>query len=196
MGKASCEGYGGQFCGTGGSAPSPAPNPPSPAPNPPSTNPSPSSPTPGSSLSTEMQAALDEHNRLRAKHHAPDLVWDDALASQAQSWAGHCTWEHSTLGNGENLWAGYGNAFSGAAVKSWYDELTNPGYDFSKPGFSHGTGHFTQVVWKSTTRLGCAVHVCKPLQPMGWNPGNFFVCEYSPPGNYRGQFAANVLQAN
>merc|ERR1712008_189073 len=100
-------------------------------------------------------------------------------------------------GNGENLWAGYGNAFSGAAaVKSWYDELTKPGYDFSKPGFSHGTGHFTQVVWKSTTRLVCAVHVCNPLRtksgiPMGRNPGNFFVCEYSPPGNY--QAAASSL---
>jgi uncharacterized protein YkwD len=191
---ASCNGYGGQFCG---SAPSPTPSPPAPIPSPSSPTPSTPAPTPGGSLDTEMQAALDEHNRLRAKHQAPDLTWDDALASQAQSWAGHCNWEHSTLGNGENLWAGYGKAFSGAAaVKSWYDELTNPGYDFNNPGFSSGTGHFTQVVWKSTTRLGCAVHVCKPLKPLGWNPGNFLVCEYSPPGNYANQYVANVLEAN
>jgi len=182
--QGACEAAGGKFCGENGPDPAPAPTP-APA------------PIPSGSLDSEMQAALDEHNKLRAKHQAPDLTWDAALAAQAQSWAGACAFEHSKMGNGENLWAGYGSAFSGAAaVKSWYDELTNPGYDFSNPGFSHGTGHFTQVVWKSTTRVGCAVQVCKPLKPMSWNPGNFFVCEYSPPGNYQGQFAGNVLQAS
>jgi len=143
-----------------------------------------------------MQAALNEHNRLRAKHNAPNLIWDEELASQAQTWAGDCKWEHSKLGHGENLYAAYGSTFSGAAaVKSWYDELTDPGYDFSNPGFSSGTGHFTQVVWKSTTRLGCALKVCTPLQPLGWNPANFLVCEYSPAGNFRGEYEKNVLQA-
>merc|ERR1719410_3099275 len=84
-----CEDAGGDFCGETGPTPSP---------------PSPTPPTPSGGLDTEMQAALDEHNRLRAMHHAPDLTWDNALASQAQSWADHCTFEHSTLGNGENLW--------------------------------------------------------------------------------------------
>jgi len=195
-----CEDAGGDFCGETGPTPSPpaaTPSPPSPTPSPPSPTsgaPSPTPPTPSGGLDTEMQAALDEHNRLRAMHHAPDLTWDNALASQAQSWADHCTFEHSTLGNGENLWAGFGSAFSGAAaVKKWYDELTDPGYDFSNPGFSSGTGHFTQVVWKSTTRLGCAMKVCRPLKPTGWNLANLFVCEYSPAGNFHGQFDNNVL---
>jgi len=142
-----------------------------------------------------MQAALDEHNRLRAKHSAPALTWDAALESQAKSWAARCVWEHSTMGNGENLWAGSGSTFSGdAPVTSWYNELTNPGYDFSNPGFSSGTGHFTQVVWKSSTKLGCAVQACDPLPPLRFS-GNFFVCEYSPPGNFRGQYSNNVLPA-
>lgn len=144
-------------------------------------------------LDTEMQAVLDEHNALRAKHSAPDLTWDEAMASEAQSWADKCAWGHSNA-PGENIWAGSGSAFSGAAaVKSWYNELTNPGYNFSSPGTSEGTGHFTAVVWKSTTRLGCAMKVCTPLHPMDWNPGNFLVCQYSPAGNYPGGYAANVL---
>jgi hypothetical protein len=37
------------------------------------------------------------------------------------------------------------------ATQMWYDEVTNPGYDFKNQGFSSGTGHFTQVVWKDST---------------------------------------------
>ena len=49
-------------------------------------------------------------------------------------------------------------------------------------GFTAATGHFTQVVWKSTTGLGC-----------GFNAGcRMYVCNYSPPGNFLGQFDANV----
>lgn len=169
-----CETSGGEFCGV----------------------PSPTPPPFSGTLDTEMQAAFDEHNRLRAKHNVADLIWDEELANQAQSWASGCKDEHS--GSGENLWAGTGtgSAFSGAAaVGSWYKELTTPGYDFSSPGSQAGTGHFTQVVWKSTTRVGCAVQNCEPLEPEGWNPANFFVCEYYPAGNYPGGYAGNVLQA-
>jgi hypothetical protein len=52
------------------------------------------------------------------------------------------------------------------------------------PTFSEQTGHFTQVVWKGTTAVGC-----------GWAQCNGFVlitCRYSPPGNVIGQFAQNV----
>jgi len=177
--KAGCEENGGTFCGDPSPTPSPLP------------------PTPpfDGKLDTEMQAVLDEHNTLRAKHSAPPLTWDEAMASEAQSWAEKCTWGHSNAA-GENIWAGSGSTFSGAsAVKSWYNEVTNPGYDFSNPGTSDGTGHFTAVVWKSTTRLGCAMKVCTPLHPMDWNPGNFLVCQYSPAGNFQEGYAANVLPA-
>ena len=41
-----------------------------------------------------------------------------------------------------------------AAATSWYNELYDPGYDFDDPGFSKGTGHFTQLVWNETQKLG------------------------------------------
>jgi len=186
--KSSCEGYGGQFCGD---APAPAPPPPPPPPSPPA----PPSPSGGGSVPANMQSVLDQHNTYRATHHAPPLSWDAGLASQAESWANGCKFEHSTMGNGENLYANSGSSFDGAsAVTSWYNELYDPGYDFNNPGFSSGAGHFTQVVWKGSTTVGCYMKVCYDLFP-GWGNSNLLVCEYSPPGNYMGQFSANVLPA-
>jgi hypothetical protein len=63
-------------------------------------------------------------------------------------------------------------------------------YNFANPPqtWSMDTSHFTQMVWKSTTQVGCAYKVdCQK--------GAFFVCNYVPPGNFDGQFAANVFPA-
>jgi hypothetical protein len=46
----------------------------------------------------------------------------------------------------------YKKDFGSNCVKAWYDEVKN--YNFKKPGFTMDTGHFTQLVWKSSTRLG------------------------------------------
>ena len=37
-------------------------------------------------------------------------------------------------------------------IKGWYNELIDPGYDFSNPGFSKGNGHFTQLIWAEVFR--------------------------------------------
>jgi pathogenesis-related protein 1 len=64
-------------------------------------------------------------------------------------------------------------------------------YNSANPVFSANTGHFTQVVWKNTKQLGCAVVNC----PAGtifdamYGATPFHVCEYNPPGNYAGQFS-------
>ena len=39
-----------------------------------------------------------------------------------------------------------------AATDLWYNEINS--YDFGSPGYSESTGHFTQVVWKASTKLG------------------------------------------
>ena len=62
----------------------------------------------------------------------------------------------------------------------WYDEINDPGYDYNKPGFSMGTGHFTQVVWENCTYVGHGIV-------------NGYVCaRYNPPGNYADQFTKFV----
>lgn len=89
---------------------------------------------------------------------------------------------------GENLSAGYGDATS--SIKAWGDERSK--YDFNNPSFSGETGHFTQMVWKSTSKVGCAAVKCNNI--IGSGQQWFVVCNYSAPGNYIGEFPKNVLR--
>jgi uncharacterized protein YkwD len=136
------------------------------------------------------QAALAAHNHFRAVHHAPPLVWDTTLANYAERYAAKCKFKHSSSPYGENLAAGYPTV--NVAVNAWYAEQAQ--YSYLWPGFSYKTGHFTQVVWKSTQKLGCAFVLC---DGKNGTPGHYLVCEYSPHGNVTnsGYFRANVLKA-
>ena len=133
-------------------------------------------------------AALSTHNRLRAFHHADALTWDDQLALYAGKHAALCRFQHSHGPYGENLAMGYDTFHS--VAKAWYDE--NAKYNYAKPGFSFATGHFTQMVWKSTRKVGCAYADCNGKHG---TIGKMWVCEYSPAGNIinPGFFAKNVL---
>ena len=147
-------------------------------------------PAPAAELSAVYQAILLAHNRHRARHCAAPLRWSAAVAAVAQAWADQlvrdeCAFEHSK-GNkyGGNLFF-MGPSDPGSAViaaDEWYSEIT--AYDYGAPGFGMSTGHFTQVVWRASTELGCAVAQC--------NGGDLWVCNYNPPGNVHGQYPANV----
>ena len=147
----------------------------------------------GATVPDGMQAILDAHNRMRAKHCAAPLVWSTKLAAYAQRWASSlrdrgCKFEHST-GNkfGENLAGATSGVLDGAEVtKMWYDEVKL--YDFKNGGFSMETGHFTQLVWQDTTQLGCATSTCNGM--------DLWVCQYDPPGNVQTQYQAKVLPTN
>ncbi|KAJ5754077.1 uncharacterized protein N7511_008230 [Penicillium nucicola] len=119
----------------------------------------PTAPTPASytSLSKFKDAVLETTNEYRASHDANPLQWNDTLAEYSKNWADACVWKHSDGPYGENLAYGYGNA--SAAVIAWGDEGAM--YNFGKPtGFTEETGHFTQLVWKATTQVGCAAVNC------------------------------------
>ncbi|KDQ16642.1 hypothetical protein BOTBODRAFT_84364, partial [Botryobasidium botryosum FD-172 SS1] len=126
---------------------------------------------------------LVPHNTFRAKHGAKPLTWSNSLATSAQAWANRCQFRHSgTKGVGENLAAGTGNYTPANAIKSWTDESSQ--YDPKHPQYSH----FTQVVWKSTIQVGCAVASCNGIFDPKFGKANYYVCQYSPPGNVIGQF--------
>lgn len=176
---------------TPGNTPSsPVPSP-SPAPNNNTSNPS-STPTVESTSGDSFESdALTGHNNARALHGASPLTWSDDLASAAASWVVNCVFEHSQgkVGPyGENLFAGTGNYGITDAINDWMAEASD--YNPNSPTFSH----FTQVVWKSTTQLGCAVHTCAPgtIFDASYGTSQFIACEYNPPGNVEGEFADNV----
>ncbi|CUS11309.1 unnamed protein product [Tuber aestivum] len=145
--------------------------------------PAPSSPAPsGGSFESEVLAA---HNDKRALHGVPALTYDKTLADYAAGVSATCKFEHSHGPYGENLAAGYASAAE--AIKAWYDEEKL--YNYASGDFSSATGHFTQLVWKSTTKVGCGVKACNGA---GGTPGEFLTCNYDT-GNVIGQFQANVL---
>ena len=87
------------------------------------------------------------------------MTWSTELDRYAHTVANTCKVEHSHGPYGENLAAGVGGGYNVArAFQSWADEAKD--YDWDKPGFSSKTGHFTQVVWKATSELGCASAMC------------------------------------
>lgn len=137
---------------------------------------------------TEIEKVLTQHNDFRKLHSAPALTWNNQLAQFASQYANRCVFQHSRDKYGENLAAGYPSL--SAAIHAWYDEAKSYFYMF--PGFSKRTGHFTQLVWKSTTQLGCGYAACNGKNG---TPGIFLVCEYNPPGNVLSQrhFVENVL---
>ena len=72
-------------------------------------------------------------------------------------------------------------------VKPWYEEIKD--YDFTDWRKSKGKiGHFTQVVWKSTQRVGCAQTYSEKSKRL------YTVCNYSPPGNWINRYEQNVIQ--
>ncbi|ODV86402.1 hypothetical protein CANARDRAFT_196438, partial [[Candida] arabinofermentans NRRL YB-2248] len=128
---------------------------------------------------------LAKHNAYRALHSdTPAMTWDADLESVAQGYADEYTCSGNLVhsGNsdvdgtsiGENLAYGY-DFLTAGAVKGWYDEIEY--YDYSNPGYVESAGHFTQLVWKSSTKLGCGYKNC------GSYYGYYIVCNYSPEGN-------------
>lgn len=143
---------------------------------------------PAPSAPGAMRALLDAHNQRRAEHCAPPLAWSPELAATAQAWADSlrdrgCAFEHSQSNLGENLAAGTEGTLDGEAVtEMWYAEVR--GFDFRRGGFSMETGHFTQVVWAATERVGCGIAQCNGM--------DVWVCNYDPPGNLEGAYRENV----
>lgn len=139
-------------------------------------------------LPANAQALIDAHNRVRAQHCAPPLRWSPQLAQFAQKWANSlrddgCKFGHSGGRYGENLAAGTAGTLDAQSVTDmWYREIAK--YSFGSGAFSMETGHFTQVVWRGSTQLGCAVATCRNM--------DIWVCEYDPPGNVQGEFKKNV----
>lgn len=137
---------------------------------------------------------LATHNKLRQSHKAPALKWNSTLAAFAQDWASKLAKENkmyhrSRNSYGENIYMTSADDVDGVdPVQAWYDEIKD--YNFSAPGFSGATGHFTQVVWIGSTELGCGKATS--------SGGTYVVCNYNPHGNITnaGKFKANVLPAD
>jgi len=132
------------------------------------------------------------HNRERAAVGTPPLSWDPQLAAAAAAYGpalerlgrlAHSP-DESRPGQAENLWMGSSGGYSleemaggWAAEKRLFRPGTFP--EVSSSGHWADVSHYTQMIWRSTTRLGCALH-----RSQRWD---FLICRYAPPGNVVGR---------
>lgn len=169
--------------------PSPTPRRPSRTPTPQTTTPSPT-PAPQSSAEPGRLAGITAaHNKTRAALGLPDLVWTPALARYAQAWADKlkargCDLQHRPSRGadaqkyGENLyWSSGMRSTPDDVVGDWVAERKH--YDIKTDRCRGVCGHYTQVVWRSSVRVGCGVATCGEAE--------VWVCNYDPPGNFLGQ---------
>ena len=126
------------------------------------------------------------HNQARRAVGVPDLQWSAELAGVAQGWANtlqgeSCNMRHSQhRGIGENLhWSSGRPDTPATAIAGWLAERQF--FDAATKTCAPGkvSGHYTQMVWRSTQFVGCGMAACGNKE--------IWVCNYSPPGNYVGQ---------
>ncbi|KAM8820091.1 glioma pathogenesis-related protein 1-like [Eudromia elegans] len=148
-----------------------------------------------------IRDCVTTHNDFRSKVNPPAsnmlrMSWDPALAKTAKAWAKKCQFKHNIYLKkpgkvhptftpvGENIWTGTATFFSvDGALSDWFNEIQS--YDFNTNSCSDQCGHYTQVVWATSYKVGCAVHFCDTVEYFpGLLKAAHFVCNYGPAGNY------------
>jgi len=165
-------------------------------------------------IKIDTKAITKAHNDLRAKYKSPPLKYSQSLEQAARQWAEKlqkdgCGMVHShgKVGKtGENLyWASprimtridsnghktksrsLQNVKDQAVVQAWYDEVQWYDYDTNSCEAGQMCGHYTQVIWNTTSEVGCAAMACD-------DKSQVWVCEYTTPGNVSMRYADGKVE--
>jgi hypothetical protein len=153
-------------------------------------------------LQAQIDAFVAAHNAARSgplnptpSPALPPVSWDAVLADVAYNYLSQCqgttlvdhnanrTTDYAALGGtdyvGENIYATTGTAVPGDAVSDWMSEASS--FDYATDDLSTA-GHYTQVVWRASVRIGCAIVDCPKL-----TYSDSVLCDYAPGGNIEGQ---------
>ncbi len=150
-----------------------------------------------------MAGMTEAHNAYREMKGIQPLTWSDTLSAFAQQWANYlaaenlCHPKHRPRSGaeaqlyGENLyWASAVRWSTGKnevnkitplnIVASWADEAIHYDYQSNSCTTGKSCGHYTQLMWKNTKKVGCGRALCT-------DNSQIWVCNYDPPGNYIGE---------
>merc|ERR1711879_679385 len=125
------------------------------------------------------------------------MYWDFELEKSAQDYTRHCIWAHSrpmglqTLpySYGENLYVTSGTDLTemNQAIDPWAAEHVDFNHDDLSCTNGKMCGHYTQVVWENSVRVGCAITECADVDGLSWGVSATLVaCQYYAPGNWMG----------
>lgn len=141
----------------------------------------------------QRDVILELHNLAREKLHLPDLIWDSKIEKQAQEWANtlakNNVFKHSTSTFNKWMWENlYTLTTSDKKIQSngseavilWINEWNDYDFDSNTCNIWAVCGHFTQIIWKNTKRVGCG----QSIKKKGSVITLYWVCQYDPPGNY------------
>jgi uncharacterized protein YkwD len=152
--------------------------------------PAPRETAPSSEIEARLLAA---HNAERARVGTPPLRWADSLEAEAGSWARQLiasdrfAHDPALHGHGENLWTGWGGRVwtPEEMIGEWIAEKANYRHgvfpNVSRTGDWNAVGHYSQLIWRDTTHVGCAVETR--------GDRSVLACRYAPPGNIDGRTA-------
>ncbi|XP_063147517.1 cysteine-rich venom protein kaouthin-2-like [Candoia aspera] len=137
----------------------------------------------------KQKEIVDRHNYLRRTVNPKasnmlQMEWHSNAAKNAKSWADKCSFGHSPanlrtvekLNCGENLFMSTHPHSWTAVLQSWHDEAKNFQHGIGPRPANAVTGHYTQMVWYNSYRVGCAAVKC-PTSKF------YYVCHYCPAGN-------------
>ncbi len=135
----------------------------------------------------EIAIILERHNSWRAEVGVnEELEWSEDMAKLAADWArklkrNNCGFEHRPNNKfGENLFKGTTGYYGPKdVIDAWASEKKDYNYSKNKCQSGKVCGHYTQIVWKNTTKVGCAKIECDGY--------DLWVCNYDPPGNWVGE---------
>lgn len=135
----------------------------------------------------KMKGMIDRHNFWRSQYGLQNLTWSSELANVAQNWANElakrgCKMEHRPNNKfGENIyWSSGLQSTPKMVTDAWADEKQY--FDFDKMECKlewWKCGHFTQLMWSTTKKVGCGMAKCGDQE--------IWVCNYNPSGNWVGQ---------
>jgi pathogenesis-related protein 1 len=146
---------------------------------------------------TDLAGTLAAHNAVRAAvvtpTPLPPLQWSPELAETAQRWTQRCTDDEPPAGLidhnpgraeghpwrvGENIYASTRKPDGETAIASWAKEARHYDHGANRCASGRACGHYTQLVWRATTLVGCARADCRAHAYR-----HAIVCNYAPAGN-------------